>query len=105
MAKNEYQIGLEITFQLSEAIPNIMAYLRDLAVKLIRATGEGITADHLRMAALIPKRERGANNFMGSVFRHDPQKRFVQTGKRVRSKTDGSHGNDLPVWTLKELVK
>lgn len=102
---NEYQIGLDITLNISESKPNIMVYLRDLAEKLIRQTGQPITADHLRMAALIEKAERGVNNFMGSVFRHDPQKRFVQTGKRVKSKTKGSHGNDLPEWTLRELIK
>jgi len=100
---SEYQIGLDITVKISDERPNIMEYLRTLAVNIIKQTGKGITADHLRNAALIPKRERGANNFMGSVFRHDPLKRFIQTGERRRSKTEGSHGNDLPVWTLREL--
>ena len=99
---NEYQIGLDITIKISDRCSRLMTYMRDTAVKLIRCYGKGITADDLRNALGIPKRERGANNFMGSVFRHDPLKRFVQTGERRKSKTEGSHGNDLPVWTLKD---
>lgn len=95
---SEYQLSIVITDRMEADKPHRMQWLRDLAERLISTLGHGITADELRAIAQIETGKPGQNNFMGSVFR---DKRFVQTGSRRRSETKGSHGNDLPVWTLR----
>jgi hypothetical protein len=49
----------------------------------------------VELAFAIGQFERPASmNFLGSVFRDG----WEPTGERIKSKTSGSHGNDLPCW-------
>ena len=47
--------------------------------------------------------ESGKNNWMGGLFRG---RIFVKVkGEGVASKTEGSHGREVKLWTLKEYLK
>lgn len=101
---NELQLSIVITDKIERNRRQTIDWLRDIAERLIRTLGHGITADELRSIAGIETVKRGtpyqkSNNFMGCVFR---DKRFKMSSETRRSETKGSHGNRLPVWVLAE---
>ena len=103
---NELQLSIVITDKIERNRKQTIDWLRDIAERLIRTLGHGITADELRSIAGIETVKRGTpyrgnNNFMGCVFR---DRRFVKSGEEKRSTTKGSHGNRLPVWVLRDTV-
>lgn len=103
---NELQLSIVITDKIERDRKQTVDWLRDIAERLIRTLGHGITADELRSIAGIETVKRGtpyqkSNNFMGCVFR---DRRFVMSGDFRRSNTAGSHGNRLPVWVLRDIV-
>ena len=83
----------------SQILSDLRAAMRRLYLKRRSEQGElaFVTADDARL--ILDADERYANvgnkNFMGSLFR---EKGWEKTGRIVKSKTPGSHANELKCW-------
>ncbi len=83
----------------SSAAPRESAIAKQAAMDVWRRTGQPVSADSVRaevpwLFADLPPGKKA--NFMGSVFRG-----WIPAG-RVKSRTPGSHSNDLRLWIPKD---
>lgn len=86
----------------SQAAPRESALARDAAMRAWKRLGRPISSDDIRneapeLFADLPPGKKA--NFMGSVW----GKRWVAVGV-VKSRTPGSHANELKTWEPKEGV-
>ena len=71
---------------------------RDVAVGIAQEQGT-VTSDDVRYRLnLRPSNIRDSQNWMGSIFR---DRRFVWTGRRIKSRIARNHAAEIKVWALR----